>query len=185
MSERANDSATTLTGRELSRPSDLLHRVGLRTIAYWVSTLLVVFENAAGFLWAFLRIEYLRVMLTHLGYPQYFMNIVGGWQLAGAAAMIAPGFPLVKEWAYAGAFFNYFAAFVSHVSVGDGPDKWVPPLVFALLTVCSWALRPSDRRLPRPAPAAQTNAWSWIVPVVILGLMLIVASFTLPEPPKF
>jgi hypothetical protein len=185
MSERGNSSPTTLTGREASRLSDLFRRVGLRAIAYWVSTLLVVFENAAGFLWAFLRIEYLRVMLTHLGYPQYFMNIVGGWQLAGAAALIAPGFPLVKEWAYAGAFFNYVAAFVSHLSVGDGPDKWIPPLVFAVLTVCSWALRPSDRRLPSPAPATQTNAWSWIVPAVILGLILVVASFTLPEPPKF
>jgi hypothetical protein len=37
---------------------------------------LVVYENAAGFIWTVLHIEYLRVMLTHLGYPQYFANIL-------------------------------------------------------------------------------------------------------------
>jgi hypothetical protein len=95
------------------------------------------------------------------------------------------GLPLIKEWAYAGALFNYSSAIVSHIAVGDGPDQWMPALVFAVFTVCSWALRPSDRRLPSPTPVAQTGAWSWIVPVVILGLMLVVARFTLPEPPKF
>jgi hypothetical protein len=185
MSERASNLATTLTGRDVFRPSHLVRRVGLRTIAYWIFTLLVVFENAAGFLWAVLRIEYLRVMLGHLGYPQYFMHIIGWWQLAGAAALIAPRLPLVKEWAYAGAIFNYSAAFVSHLAVSDGPSFWAPPLVFAILTVCSWALRPSDRRVSSPTPATETNAWSWIVPAVILGLMLIVASFTLPAPPTF
>jgi hypothetical protein len=113
------------------------------------------------------------------------MYIVGVWQLAAAAALIAPGFPLVKECAYAGAFFNYSAAVVSHAAVGDGTGQWMPALVFAVFTVCSSALRPPDRRLPSPAATTQTNAWSWIVPVVILGLMFVVARFTLPEPPKF
>ena len=59
--------------------------------------------------------EYLHVLLTHLGYPQYFMNITGAWQLACAAALMAPRrFPLVKEWAYAGAFFDHSSAFISH-----------------------------------------------------------------------
>jgi hypothetical protein len=184
MSERRNDLAT-LTRSEARRPFHFFRRLRPRTIAYWIFTLLVVFENAAGFLWAVLRIEYLRAMLAHLDYPQYFMHIVGGWQLAGAAALIAPGFPLVKEWAYAGAFFNYSSAIVSHIAVGDGPGQWMAALMFAIFTVCSWGLRPSDRRVLSPTPAAQTSAWSWIVPVVVLALMLVVARFTLPGPPKF
>ena len=94
-------------------------------------------------------------MLAHLGYPQYFANILGAWQLAAAAALIAPGLPLVKEWAYAGVLF------------------------------CSWFLRPSHSRLPSRTPATQISIWAWIVPVIILGLMLAVARFTLPETPKF
>jgi hypothetical protein len=163
----------------------ILNRSARWITAYWIFTLPVVFENAAGFLWAVLEIDYLRVMLAHLGYPHYFMYIVGGWQLAGAAALIAPGVPLIKEWAYAGVLFNYSSGVVSHLAVGDGPVHWMPAAVFAVLTVCSWALRPSDRRLPIPGPATQRGVSSWIVPVVILALMLVVARFTLPAPPTF
>jgi len=167
-----------MQGHTFSRP-------GRRTIAYWVFTVLVVFENASGFVWSVLHIEYLRVMLNHLGYPPYFGNILGPWQLAAAAALMAPGLPLVKEWAYAGTFFNYSSAVASHMAVGDRPSMWIAALVFAVFTVCSWTLRPADRRLPRQAAAAQTTIWSWIVPVVVIGLMMVLARLTLPEPPKF
>lgn len=132
-----------------------------------------------------MHIDYLRVMLTHLGYPQYFANILGPWQLACAVTLIAPGFPLVKEWAYAGAFFNYSSAVVSHVAVGDGLNQWVFALLMTALTVCSWALRPPDRRIDRPTPRRAVSLWSWIVPAVALILMLIAARFTLPPPPTF
>lgn len=157
----------------------------IRLITYWILTLLVVFENVAGFVWTILHIEYLRVMLAHLGYPQYLMNILGPWQLACAAALIAPRFPLVKEWAYAGAFFNYSSAVISHGAVGDRPDKWLPALVMLVLTVGSWALRPPNRRLSRSAPPYETSLRSWIVPIGILVAMFVVSLFTLPAPPKF
>ena len=160
------------------------HR-GLQTVAYWVFTVLVVFENASGFTWGILHIEYLRVMLNHLGYPQYFGNILGPWQLAAATALIAPGLPLVKEWAYAGTFFNYSSALASHIAVGDRPSVWIAALVFAVFTVCSWALRPADRRLPRHAATAHTTIWSWIVSIAVIGLMTVMARLTLPQPPKF
>ena len=130
-------------GGHMSEPSR--KAVTKRTIAYWIFTLLVVFENAAGFLWTVLRIEYLRVMLAHLGYPQYFMNIVGGWQLAGAAALIAPGLPLVKEWAYAGATFTWIMASLSAYLSGD--PVWPIPLVLLALLAVSYATRPASRRL--------------------------------------
>ena len=185
MSEATNDRATTPNGREVFSSAHIFSRSGMRAIGYWIFTLLVVFENAAGFLWAFLHIEYLRVMLAHLGYPQYFMNIMGAWQLAAAAALIAPGFPLLKEWAYAGVLFNYSSAIISHISVGDGSGVWIPALMFAVFTVSSWLLRPSNRRLPNRPAATQTSIWAWIAPIIILGLMLVVARFTLPQPPKF
>ncbi len=154
----------------------------IRTIAYWTFTLPVAFENAAGSMWVFLRLEYLRVMLAHLGYPQYFRYILGPWQLACAAALLAPRLPRVKEWAYAGAFFNYSSAFVSHLFAGDPPD--LGAAVMAVFTVISWALRPPDRRLAESTPVGETRALSWVAPVVILGLMLILSLFRLPHVPK-
>src|SRR5262245_10276243 len=79
----------------------------IRTIAYWTFTVLLVAELAAGSLWNFLQIEWVRVQLNHLGYPLYLTYILGVCQIGGAAVIIAPGFPRFKEWAYAGSFFNF------------------------------------------------------------------------------
>jgi DoxX-like family len=122
----------------------------LRMIAYWAFTIPVVFENALGSMWVVGRLDRLRVMLAHLGYPWYFSYILGPWQLACAIALIAPRVPRVKEWAYAGAFFNYSSAFVSHLFLHDPLD--VPSAVMLLLTMISWALRPADRRLVESPP---------------------------------
>ena len=103
--------------------------------------------------------EYIRQMLDHLGYPQYFRFILGPWQLACAATLIAPRFERAKEWAYFGAFLNYSSAIVSHAFVGDGLD--IAALVPAALAVISWALRPPDRRLEEPVPAGETSARAW------------------------
>ena len=81
----------------------------MRPVAYWTCTQLVAFENAAGAMWTFLPVipginrlhaawvfaEYLGFMLAHLGYPQYFKYILGPWQLACAAALLAPRLPRV------------------------------------------------------------------------------------------
>jgi uncharacterized membrane protein YphA (DoxX/SURF4 family) len=81
-----------------------------------------------------------------LGYPSYFLVIIGVWKLFGAASLLVPRFPRLKEWAYAGLVFNYTGAVASHLAVGDGADKWAVPAVFAVILMASWALRPSARR---------------------------------------
>jgi len=120
----------------------------IRTIAFWVATFVVVFELAAGSVWNLMQIEWVRVQLNHLGYPLMFTYISGVWQIGGAAAIIAPTFPRLKEWAYAGAFFTWSGAVASHLLAGDGVQAWLTPLVFAVFAIVSWALRPGDRRLP-------------------------------------
>jgi hypothetical protein len=79
-------------------------------------------------------------------------------------------------------FFNYSAAVFSHMSVGDGPDRWGAPLGFTILTLASWALRPADRR-PPPGAAPEKRLIAWAVPIVIIVLMLIIAALTLPKAP--
>lgn len=117
-----------------------------RAIGYWVTTALTVAELAVGGVWDILRIPYVRAVIEHLGYPSYFLIILGAWKVPGAVALLIPRFPRLKEWAYAGAFFNYSAAVASHIVVGDGVSKFGPPLILAGILVVSWALRPPSRR---------------------------------------
>ena len=60
---------------------------------------------------------------------------------------MAPRFPRLKEWAYAGFFFDLTSAAFSHASAGDGAGDILAPLGFLALVVASWALRPESRKL--------------------------------------
>ncbi len=157
-----------------------------RTITYWVFTAFVAFEMAAGGLWDLLRIEYVRVILTHLGYPLYLLYIIGIPRIPCAFVLLAPRFPRLKEWAYAGAFFDYGGAAASHLLAGHGAAQWGAPLVFAAFTIVSWALRPASRRLPQAALATRSEVMTWVVPAGIVVAMVVFAFFTLPKgaPPQ-
>jgi uncharacterized membrane protein YphA (DoxX/SURF4 family) len=114
-------------------------------IAYWVTTTLVATELALGGVLDILRIPYVLAIIEHLGYPSYFLVIMGVWKVLGAVALLVPRFPRLKEWAYAGAVFTYTGAVASHIAVGDGAGTLVAPIIFAGLTAASWALRPPAR----------------------------------------
>jgi hypothetical protein len=141
----------------------------LRAIGYWLPTVIVAWEMIAGSMWDLLRIEFVRTIFAHLGYPLYLLTILGIWKLPCALVLLLPRFPRLKEWAYAGAFFTYSGAAASHALVGDGGKNWAGPLVFALLTLASWALRPADRRLPQPTEMAPVRPVSWIIAVAVAG----------------
>jgi len=117
-----------------------------RTIAYWVTTGLVAAESVLGGVWDIRQIPYVRAGIEKLGYPAYVLVIIGVWKLLGAVAVLVPRFPRLKEWAYAGMFFNYTGAVASHLAVGDGAEAVVYPIIITGLVVASWALRPSARR---------------------------------------
>ncbi len=125
-----------------------------RAAVYWLATTGVVAELAVGGSWDIARIPYVRGLVTHLGYPLYFLVLLGTWKVLGAIALLAPGRALVKEWAYAGAFFTYTGAVVSHLVTGYALSEVGVLSLMTVLTVLSWALRPASRRLPRPAPGA-------------------------------
>ncbi|MET9487472.1 DoxX family protein [Nocardia sp. NPDC006630] len=120
---------------------------GYRRYAYWTATVLICAEGAVGGIWDIARIQYVRDLVTHLGYPTYFLVLLGVWKVLGALALLAPRIPLVKEWAYAGTFFVYTSAMASHLTTGYALGELWILAVLAVLTVVSWALRPDDRRL--------------------------------------
>ena len=88
--------------------------------------------------------------ITHLGYPIYFLTILGVWKVLGVVAVLIPKFPLLKEWAYAGFFFAMTGAVFSHVAVGDPVKEIFPASLLLILTVGSWYFRPADRKIPAP-----------------------------------
>jgi|GEM_PF-267876 hypothetical protein len=151
-----------------------------RTIAYWVFTIAVAFEMVAGGIWDLLRIEFVRVSLTRLGYPLYLLYILGPPKVLCAILLLVPRFPRIKEWAYAGAVINYMGAAASLLLTVRATAEWVAPLVFAALTMGSWALRPARRKLVASGPATRVRAIAWLVPVLIAGAMVAVAFVSLP-----
>ena len=85
--------------------------------------------------------------VTHLGYPVYLLTILGVWKVVGAAAVLVPKVPLVKEWAYAGFFFIMSGAIFSHIAVGDSIKEIFPSLLLLVLTVVSWYFRPANKKV--------------------------------------
>jgi hypothetical protein len=113
----------------------------------------VTAELGVGGIWDITRLPSVRNLVTHLGYPSYFLVLLGTWKVLGAAALLIPRRALLKEWAYAGAFFTYTGAIASHLATGYARSEVGALTVMTALTMVSWALRPPPgRRTPRPAP---------------------------------
>lgn len=119
-----------------------------RSLSYWILTGL--FCAVLGFS-GFAHLSHQSPMveaMTGLGYPVYFMTLLGTAKLLGVAALLAPGLPLLKEWAYAGFAFNLLGATASHSLAGDPLGEAIPPAGLLLLGAASYLLRPAARRLP-------------------------------------
>ena len=122
-----------------------------RTIVYWTMTILVSLPIGTGGVGQI--VQYLanpHGVVPELGYPMYFFFILGFWKILGAIAIVAPGFPRLKEWAYAGIFFDVTGAAASCAAVGGyGVYAFhvIAPLIIAGFTVASWALRPDSRKI--------------------------------------
>jgi uncharacterized membrane protein YphA (DoxX/SURF4 family) len=139
-----------------------------RNAAYWTSTTIIFLGFLSNGVACLLRVEAPAKLIAELGYPPYFLTILGAWKVLGALALLAPGLPRVKEWAYAGIVFNLTGAAFSHAACGHPVGQAAVPLVLAAIAVASWALRPASRvlgalrpepehaRMPAPALARTT-----------------------------
>ena len=118
-----------------------------RAIAYWVITAFLVFNVLSGGLAELAQLKGNADGMLFLGYPLYLMTILGAWKVLGSIALLVRRFPRLKEWAYAGIFFNMSGAAVSHVITGDEAWHAFYTGFLAVLTLVSWALRPEGRTL--------------------------------------
>jgi hypothetical protein len=121
--------------------------VKIKTIGYWTATALLGFAWITGGAAYVLRLPGPTDGLLQMGYPAFFVTILGFWKLAGAAVILAPRLPLLKEWAYAGTIFELTGAIASQALTRDSVWHLISPGFFAVCAIVSWALRPTSRRL--------------------------------------
>ncbi len=133
-------------------------RERVKTAAYWVTTIFGPASFVVGGVLHLRLTPHVVETLHHLGYPTYFAYILGLGNLLGAIVTAVPGLPRLKEWAYAGFFFNLTAAAFSRAAAGDGASDIIAPLFFLALVLASWALRPASRRLAAPAADRPTQS---------------------------
>ena len=100
-------------------------------IIYWVVTgffaAFMLFSSVPNLMSSAESLQF----LGHLGYPAYIVPFLGAAKILGAAAILIPGFRRIKEWAYAGLFFDLVGAFYSLISV-EGPQ---PQVLFMLIFI--------------------------------------------------
>lgn len=123
-------------------------------IIYWIATLWLALGMVATGMVQLLRVPADGAVappgvygIKYLGYPVYFLTIIGVWKILGVIALLVPKFPMVKEWAYAGFFFIMSGAIFSHIAMSDPIGEIFPSLLLLVLTIVSWYMRPSDRKV--------------------------------------
>lgn len=118
-----------------------------KLIWYWIITGILSFCIFSGGLFQALLLPGVIQGFKPLGYPTYFISLIGIWKMLGVVAILAPNFKLLKEWAYAGIFFAMTGAVISHIASNDIHPQIIAPFVLAVFTVLSWYLRPADRKI--------------------------------------
>lgn len=123
-------------------------------IIYWISSVWLSLGMTATGIQQLLKVQSEGAVappgvygIKALGYPVYFLSIIGIWKILGVVAVLLPKFPLLKEWAYAGFFFLTTGAIFSHIGKGSPVNELFPSLLLLLLTAVSWYFRPADRKL--------------------------------------
>jgi uncharacterized membrane protein len=118
-----------------------------RLTSYWITTGLLTFGMLAGGIGQLAHAKRTVDGIVHLGFPPYFLTILGTWKILGVIALLVPGYRLLKEWAYAGFFFAMTGAIASHLASGDGIKEIASLTIFVILICLSWMFRPQGRRI--------------------------------------
>ena len=116
-------------------------------IIYWIATLWLSLGMTATGIVQVIKMKEEVDMMHHLGYPIYFLTLLGIWKILGVIAVLIPKFTLLKEWAYAGFFFAMSGAVFSHLASGDEVITLFGPVLLLVLTIVSWYFRPLERKL--------------------------------------
>ncbi|RPD38636.1 DoxX family protein [Chitinophaga barathri] len=93
-------------------------------IFYWIVTGLMAAFMGLGAIYDASGAPEAVAYVTKLGYPAYIAQFLGVAKILGLIAILVPGFPRLKEWAYAGLIFDLIGAMYSHFMSGDPASTW-------------------------------------------------------------
>ncbi len=117
-------------------------------IIYWIATALLCFGMLGSGIAQIIQSQAMIDLVTPLGYPIYFLTIIGVWKVLAVIAVLSPGFKLLKEWAYAGLFFLLTGATISHLASGHYEIKEIiGPVMQTVFLITSWYFRPANRKI--------------------------------------
>ena len=116
-------------------------------IIYWIATIWLALGMLSSGIVQLFKVKGEIDFIINMGYPIYFLTILGIWKILGVVTVLIPKFPLLKEWAYAGFFFAMSGAVFSHIASGNSVKEIFPPLLLLILTVVSWYFRPANRKI--------------------------------------
>ncbi|MCE7064915.1 DoxX family protein [Dyadobacter sp. CY326] len=116
-------------------------------IIYWIATIWLALGMTSTGIVQLIKMDEEVAMMTRLGYPLYFLTIIGVWKILGVIVILIPKFALLKEWTYAGFFFAMTGAIFSHLATGDDAKALFGPSLLLVLTIVSWYFRPETRKL--------------------------------------
>jgi len=107
-------------------------------IIFWISTgLLGLVMFASGVQNMLITADSVALITDTLGYPKYIIAFLGVAKMLGVVAILIPGYPRIKEWAYAGLFFDLLGAFYS--TIASAPE-FKPEMLGMLPFFLFWAL---------------------------------------------
>jgi hypothetical protein len=109
-------------------------------LLYWIVTGLMAAFMLFASIPDILQISQAVSIFGHLGYPRYLLPFLGTAKALGVVAVLLPGVPRLKEWAFAGLVFDLAGALYSHLSVGDGPSVWMPAVIGLLLVTGAYVM---------------------------------------------
>ncbi|MGH7298365.1 MAG: DoxX family protein [Polyangiaceae bacterium] len=102
------------TGTPTVTPGDGAATAKARLRLYWITTALTALAFDVPGVGNLVRAAHIAQDMAHLGYPPYFLTVLGTWKILGAIVIVAPRFPRLKEWAYAGMIFDMIFATILH-----------------------------------------------------------------------
>ncbi len=110
-------------------------------IIYWISTVIIAgMMIFSGVVNAIVTPDSVKMISEGLGYPDYIIRFLGVAKVLGGIAILIPAFPRLKEWAYAGLFFDLLGATYSFVAKGATIAQVIPMAAFIAILFVSYAM---------------------------------------------
>ena len=109
-------------------------------IAYWIVTILMIILMLFSAVSSFTENPQGVALMQHLGYPMNVLRLLAVAKILGIIAILVPGFPRLKEWAYAGFTFDLIGALHAGLAAGDPLMQWLFVIVGIALVLASYFL---------------------------------------------